>query len=194
MMKLDIQKFAPDGDTPYKKMDMGDGTPIQVESAIRDGNGWAIDTHYIKTNSDKAYMIGYMSDELVMDENHESARLNDIENDVNSHTQQLDDLEVIKSYQTVGGVSVLIGVKSAANNYTLNNNGLIIGDALINSTGINYSDSVKLGTSGNKIGNLEVYDEFRYGKETINDTPLYIAMVYTNSNNEVGVGHFYNGS
>ena len=39
MMKLDIQKFAPDGDTPYKKMDMGDGTPIQVESAIRDGNG-----------------------------------------------------------------------------------------------------------------------------------------------------------
>ena len=139
-------------------------------------------------------MIEYMSDELVMDENHESARLNDIENEVNSHTQQLDDLELIKSYQTVGGTPVLIGVKSAVNNYTLNNNGLTIGNALINSTGINYADSVKLGTNGNKIGNLEVYNEFRYGKENANSTPLYITMVYTNSNNEVGVGHFYNGS
>lgn len=194
MMKLNIQRFAPDGEATYKKMDMGNGTPIQVESAIRDGNGWVIDTHYIKTTSDFVYKVGYMEDALVMDENNESARLNDLDDDVRENTQKLDDLELIKSYQTVGETPVLIGVKSAVNNYTLNNNGLTIGNTIINSTGINYADSVKLGTSGNKIGNLEIYDEFKYGKESINDTPLYIAMVYTNSNNEVGVGHFYNGS
>lgn len=47
MMKLDIQKFAPDGDTIYKKMDMGNGTPIQVESAVRDGRGYTIEDHYL---------------------------------------------------------------------------------------------------------------------------------------------------
>lgn len=47
MMKLDIQKFAPDYDTTYKKMDMGDGTPIQVESAVRDGRGYTIEDHYL---------------------------------------------------------------------------------------------------------------------------------------------------
>ena len=47
MMKLDIQKFAPDGDTTYKKMDMGNGIPIQVESAVRDGRGYTIASHYL---------------------------------------------------------------------------------------------------------------------------------------------------
>lgn len=47
MMKLDIQKFAPDSDTIYKKMDMGNGTPIQVESAVRDGRGYTIEDHYL---------------------------------------------------------------------------------------------------------------------------------------------------
>ena len=47
MMKLDIQKFAPDADVTYKKMEMGSGTPIQVESAIRDGRGYTIGDHYL---------------------------------------------------------------------------------------------------------------------------------------------------
>lgn len=47
MMKLDIQKFAPDYDTTYKKMAMGNGTPIQVESAVRDGRGYSIASHYL---------------------------------------------------------------------------------------------------------------------------------------------------
>lgn len=45
-MKLNIQRFAPDSDTTYKKMAMGDNTPIQVESAVRDGRGYTIADHY----------------------------------------------------------------------------------------------------------------------------------------------------
>lgn len=45
-MKLNIQRFAPDADTTYKKMAMGDNTPIQVESAVRDGRGYTIADHY----------------------------------------------------------------------------------------------------------------------------------------------------
>ena len=45
---------------------------------------------------------------------------------------------------------------------------------------------------GTKTKDIELYGVFKYGKETIDDDPMFIAQMYTNDSGEVGFGHFYN--
>ena len=46
---------------------------------------------------------------------------------------------------------------------------------------------------GSKQKDLELFGTYSYGKESINDTPMFVGQLYTDANGERGFGHFYNG-
>lgn len=46
---------------------------------------------------------------------------------------------------------------------------------------------------GSKQKDLELFGTYSYGKESINDTPMFVGQLYTDENGEQGFGHFYNG-
>lgn len=47
--------------------------------------------------------------------------------------------------------------------------------------------------NGGKFKDMDLYGVYRYGKNSIDDEPMFIAQLYTNSNNEECFGHFWNG-
>ena len=46
---------------------------------------------------------------------------------------------------------------------------------------------------GSKQKDLELFGIYSYGKESIDDTPMFIGQLYRDENNEQCFGHFYNG-
>ena len=46
---------------------------------------------------------------------------------------------------------------------------------------------------GSKQKDLELFGTYSYGKESIDDTPMFVGQLYTDANGERGFGHFYNG-
>lgn len=46
---------------------------------------------------------------------------------------------------------------------------------------------------GSKQKNLELFGTYSYGKESIDDTPMFVGQLYNDENGEEGFGHFYNG-
>lgn len=46
---------------------------------------------------------------------------------------------------------------------------------------------------GSKQKDLELFGTYSYGKENINDTPMFIGQLYNDENGEECFGHFYNG-
>lgn len=46
---------------------------------------------------------------------------------------------------------------------------------------------------GSKQKDLELFGTYSYGKESIDDTPMFIGQLYRDENNEQCFGHFYNG-
>ena len=46
---------------------------------------------------------------------------------------------------------------------------------------------------GSKQKDLELFGTYSYGKESIEDTPMFVGQLYTDANGERGFGHFYNG-
>lgn len=47
--------------------------------------------------------------------------------------------------------------------------------------------------NGGKFKDVDLYGVYRYGKNSIDDEPMFIAQLYTDSNNEECFGHFWNG-
>ena len=47
--------------------------------------------------------------------------------------------------------------------------------------------------NGGKFKNVDLYGVYRYGKNSLADEPMFIAQLYTDSNNEECFGHFWNG-
>lgn len=46
---------------------------------------------------------------------------------------------------------------------------------------------------GSKQKDLELFGTYSYGKESIDDTPMFVGQLYTDENGEECFGHFYNG-
>ena len=131
-----------------------------------------------------------------------------IESIKTTQTQNSLDIEAITSYQEIDGKQVLTGVKTGKG-FTFNNSGLIIRDAneentyktKIDETGtFYYDDETILGQTtneGSKFKNMELFGEFRYGKDNIDDpTSLFVSMKFKETNNNVEeecFGHFWNG-
>ena len=67
----------------------------------------------------------------------------------------------------------------------------------IDNTGTFYKDGTTVLSQttkdGTKTKDLDIFGYNRYGEDNITDTPMFIAVKYTNANNEEGYGHFYNG-
>lgn len=86
--------------------------------------------------------------------------------------------------------------------FTFNADGMTIDDgsgfkAQHRSNGTYYKDGESIvgqyTKDGSKQKDLELFGTYSYGKETIDDTPMFIGQLYTNENGEQAFGHFYNG-
>ena len=92
---------------------------------------------------------------------------------------------------------------TTTNGFTFNSEGLNIHtnadefNALHNAVGTYYKDGddilSQVTKDGTKTKDIELYGIFKYGKENIDDEPMFISQMYTDNNGEVGFGHFYNG-
>ena len=92
---------------------------------------------------------------------------------------------------------------TTTNGFTFNSEGLKIYtnedefNALHNAVGTYYKDGddilSQVTKDGTKTKDIELYGIFKYGKENIDDEPMFISQMYTDNNGEVGFGHFYNG-
>lgn len=154
-----------------------------------------------KTEIDNANgSINLITEELQIDEDGNSQVIDSIKA---TQTQNSLDIEAITSYEEIDGVRTLTGVKTSKG-FTFNSQGLIIQSgentykAVHNETGEYYYDGEEiLGTTnpdGSAFKNMDLYGEFRYGKENIDDEAMFVDILYTDEDGEVGVGTFYNGS
>ena len=68
--------------------------------------------------------------------------------------------------------------------------------ALHRNTGTYYLDGNTIvgqyTKDGSKQKDLDLFGIYTYGKNNINETPMFIAQLFTDSNGEEGFGHFYN--
>ena len=86
--------------------------------------------------------------------------------------------------------------------FTFNEDGMTIEDsnsnfkALHRNTGTTYYDGTDIvgqyTKDGSKQKDLDLFGIYTYGKNDINDTPMFIAQLFTDGNGEEGFGHFYN--
>ena len=90
------------------------------------------------------------------------------------------------------------------NGYTFDSDGLNIAtnqntyNTQITNDGTYYKDGdTILGQTtkdGSKFKDMDLFGEWRYGKEDIDDEAMFVAELYTDANGEECFGHFYNGS
>lgn len=68
--------------------------------------------------------------------------------------------------------------------------------ALHRNTGTYYLDGTTIvgqyTKDGSKQKDLDLFGIYTYGKNDINETPMFIAQLFTDGNGEEGFGHFYN--
>ena len=85
--------------------------------------------------------------------------------------------------------------------FTFNAKGMIISDdsgfkGEHTSQGTFYKDGETITgqytKDGSKQKDLELFGTYSYGKENIDDTPMFVAQLFTDVNGEEGFGHFYN--
>ena len=86
--------------------------------------------------------------------------------------------------------------------FTFNADGMTIDDgsgfkAQHRANGTYYKDGESIvgqyTKDGSKQKDLELFGTYSYGKESIEDTPMFVGQLYTDANGERGFGHFYNG-
>ena len=119
----------------------------------------------------------------------------------NEITAQANRINIIATHidETTGDVREV----TTTTGFTFNADGLNIYkndttfNTQINNIGTYYKDGDTILSQttkdGTKTKDLDVFGYYRYGEDDINDEPLFIAVKYTDSNNEEGYGHFYNG-
>ena len=86
--------------------------------------------------------------------------------------------------------------------FTFNADGMTIDDgsgfkAQHRATGTYYKDGESITgqytKDGSKQKDLELFGTYSYGKENIDDTPMFVGQLYNDENGEECFGHFYNG-
>ena len=149
---------------------------------------------------------------LIVDKQNQSieavvSQTNDLNNTVNSTIQTITSqgatIEVLsEKTQKIDDHGNATSVKTT-NGYTFDSEGMKIYtgadefNALHTATGTYYKDGDTILSQttkdGTKTKDIELYGIFKYGKETIDDEPMFISQMYEDENGEVGFGHFYNG-
>lgn len=132
---------------------------------------------------------------------------------VNQINQTNNSLEEVKTTQTATERTIEIISKNIDENgnitevttttgFTFNALGMTINDgsgfnAQHRADGTYYKDGNSIvgqyTKDGSKQKDLELFGIYSYGKESINDTPMFVGQLYTNENGEECFGHFYNG-
>lgn len=86
--------------------------------------------------------------------------------------------------------------------FKFNAEGMTIEDSSSNfkslhrNTGVTYYDGTTIvgqyTKDGSKQKDLDLFGVYTYGKNSINEIPMFVAQLYTDGNGEEGFGHFYN--
>ena len=100
----------------------------------------------------------------------------------------------------------ITAVKTKQKGFTFNDDGLTISagendfKSVSNETGTYYYDGAnptgEYTKDGSKQQNLTLFGAYKYGMDDYEDTPMFVAQLYTDNTvtpAEQGVGHFYNG-
>ena len=91
---------------------------------------------------------------------------------------------------------------TTATGFTFNADGMTIDDgsgfkAQHRANGTYYKDGETIvgqyTKDGSKQKDLELFGTYSYGKESIDDTPMFVGQLYRDENGEECFGHFYNG-
>lgn len=136
---------------------------------------------------------------VVATQNDLEGRLNTVE--INVDTQQAKIQVISTNINTDNGD--IESVKTI-NGYTFDSEGLNIAtnqntyNTQLTNEGTFYKDGdTILGQTtkdGSKFKDMDLFGEWRYGKEDIDDEAMFVAELYTDANGEECFGHFYNGS
>lgn len=136
------------------------------------------------------------------------------------YTQRLDDannrIDAVETKQTATDRTISIlstnidsttgdvnAVTTKEKRFTFNDSGLNISSSdntftsRIDEQGVFFEDGnarvAEYTKDGSKQKDLQLFGVYYYGMEDINDTPMFVAQLYTDDNGDECVGHFYNG-
>lgn len=165
-------------------------------------------------DTEKDYSVATPEDKrtsLIVDKvNNEINAVVATQNDIEGRLNQAE-LNINDQSATIRIISTNINTENGdiqavktVNGYTFDSDGLNITTNLndyntqITNDGTYYKDGdTVLGQTtkdGSKFKDMDLYGEWRYGKEDINDEAMFVAELYTDENGEECFGHFYNGS
>ena len=100
-----------------------------------------------------------------------------------------------KSTGEVREVTTTTGFTFNAKGMTISDDGGFKGEHTAQGTFYKDGETVtgQYTKDGSKQKDLELFGTYSYGKENIDDTPMFIAQLYKDENGEECFGHFYNG-
>jgi len=180
-----------------------------------------LNIEYVRDTTLSNYVEGQINKVMTIEERHYSELViedNSIKESVESVNSSLnglnttinrveeittDNSQVINVISTnIDKVSGEVREVTTTTGFTFNADGMTINDgsgfkAQHRSNGTYYKDGETIvgqyTKDGSKQKDLELFGTYSYGKESINDTPMFVGQLYTDENGEQGFGHFYNG-
>ena len=129
---------------------------------------------------------------------------------VNSRiTAQAETIDIIathiitdKDSPNKGDITAVTPINTEEKYFTFNSEGLTIQSnqngykRIANETGDYYFDGTtptgEYTKDGSKQKDLSLFGVYKYGMDEYNDTPMFVAELYTDENGDEGFGHFYN--
>lgn len=143
--------------------------------------------------------------------NKQQGEINSLVSDVNDQGELINQVATTQTAQqlsidilstNIDETGEITSVKTTEG-FTFNNDGLNITksdttyNTQINNEGTYYKDGTTIVAQttkdGSKFKDMDLFGTYRYGKNSINDEPMFIAQLYTDVNDEECFGHFYNG-
>ena len=125
--------------------------------------------------------------------------INRVEEITNDNSQIIN--VISKNIITEGDKAGTVTEVTTTTGFTFNKDGMTIDDgsgfkAQHRATGTYYKDGESVigqyTKDGSKQKDLELFGTYSYGKESIDDTPMFVGQLYNDENGEECFGHFYN--
>ena len=169
-----------------------------------------INLTYVRDTVIADYVENHVT-ELKLTENEIKARVESVSSSVDGLNTTINRVEEITNdnSQVINVISTNIDRTSGevrevttTTGFTFNKDGMTIDDgsgfkAEHRANGTYYKDGSSITgqytKDGSKQKDLELFGIYSYGKESIDDTPMFIGQLYRDENNEQCFGHFYNG-
>lgn len=160
------------------------------------------------TDYSKADKTDQRISQTIISVNKQEKRIDEVVSDLNNTNTSLDEVRVtttanerriqvmssnIDEYGNVTEVTTTTGFTFNAEGMHISGDGF---EAQHTSQGTYYKDGNAITgqytKDGSKQKDLELFGTYSYGKNNINDTPMFVAQLFTDENNKEAFGHFPN--